>query len=96
MNKKCIVAIFSALLCACATTKPVDYAPRFQAWAARDFSEKSQGPNPVGTVLISQPLPGGLTLFFEHKSSMATKHDKGELNSAGVGICVKLPNKRCD
>lgn len=89
------MCLVCTLLTACVTA-PVDYSPRVQVWAARDFSKQSQGPNPVGTALLSQPLPWYGSLFFEHKSSMATKHDKGELNSAGIGFCVKIPNKRCD
>jgi hypothetical protein len=92
--KTAISALAAVLLTACSTT--TDYAPRVQVWAARDFSKQSQGPNPVGTALISQPLPFYGSLYFEHKSSMATKHDKGELNSAGIGFCVKIPAKRCD
>lgn len=87
--------IIAGLLSACSSA-PANYAPRLQVWAARDFSKQSQGPNPVGTALLSQPLPGGLSLYFEHKSSLATKHDEGELNSAGVGFCVRLSFTRCD
>ncbi len=95
MKRPALILIACALAAACSSIPP-DYAPSLQVWAARDFSKQSQGPNPVGTALLSQPLPFGASLFFEHKSSMATKHDRGELNSAGIGFCVKIPNKRCD
>mgnify|MGYP000240408755 CR=1 FL=1 len=85
---KILIAAVALALGACAHMPEGDYGARIQVWAARDLGKKAVGENPIGNVLVSQPLPWYASLYFQHISSMAGK-DPGEVNQVGVGFCFK-------
>jgi hypothetical protein len=73
-----------------------EHPPEVRVFAAVDPSGNPFGRNPSGHILITQPLPGYFELSALHGSSIPDFDDRANLNAFGVGVCVRIPLKRCE
>lgn len=86
----------ASVLCGCAADPAVFPNATARVWIAADISEKAIGRAPLANVLVAQPVTSYVEVYYQHISSLVEKHDKGQVDAFGVGVCIKFPVRRCE
>ena len=73
-----------------------EHPTEVRVFVASDIRQSPIGAEPTGNVLITQPLPWYMEASYNHVSSVPLAHGERVIDQFGIGVCVKIPLKRCE